>query len=70
MDIENIPPDNKSDPKTPNKDIDIAIKGLMKKIKGDIPIDMAVKVVSTAISWEKVKHQIKDTEEPWNPDTI
>lgn len=41
------------------------------KLKGDnaMPPDIAVKVINTAIAWEKVKHHIKD-EGGFNPDDI
>jgi hypothetical protein len=52
---------------SPNDEIDSAIKDLMKRLKGKpsdtpVPLDEAVKVINAAISWEKVKHQIKDNE--------
>jgi hypothetical protein len=50
----------------PNPRIGEAIDALMSKITGkgkganEIPPDVAVKIINTAIAWEKVKHQIKD----------
>lgn len=58
----------------PNPDIDEAIKTMMKKLKGkgdeSMPPDVAVKVINTAIAWEKVKHQIRDETDPFNPDDL
>jgi len=54
---------------SPNVDIDKAIKALMAKISED-PTDVAVKVLNTAIAWEKAKHAIVDKETPFNPDDI
>lgn len=56
---------------SPNSDIDKAIKELMGKIKADgVPPDVAVKIVNTAIAWEKAKHGIKDKENGFDPDSI
>lgn len=76
--------DEKKD-KSPNPSIDKAIKGLMDEISGknktktknaegieelvDHPLDMKVKVINTAINWEKVKHHIRDGEE-FDPSAI
>lgn len=57
---------------SPNKDIDEAIRTLMRQVraKGDkaLPPDVAVKVINAAISWEKVKHGIKDKDTDFDPD--
>jgi hypothetical protein len=61
-------------PPSPNEDIDAAILLMMKKLKkpGDesFPPDVAVKIINTAIAWEKAKHQIQDAENPFDPDSI
>ena len=53
---------------SPNKAIDDAIKAMMAKIKGkgddSTPPDICVKIINTAIAWEKVKHQIADQADP------
>ena len=54
---------------SPNKEIDKAIKSLMKDIEGKPP-DIAVKIINSAIAWEKVKANIKDTEDSFDPDNI
>ena len=59
----------------PNPDIDAAIKSLMNKVKAGkpedgVPPDVAVKIINTAIAWEKVKHHIQDEREPFNPDDL
>lgn len=59
--------------KSPNKDIDKAIKKLMKDMEaeGAAPDEIKAKVavLQLAVKWEGVKHNIKDGEE-WNPDSI
>lgn len=68
--------------KSPNAAIDKAIKAMMEEITvkrgksgkdGEeaelAPLDMRVKVINTAINWEKVKHSIKDGEE-FDPTSI
>ena len=59
---------------TPNKAIDDAIKAMMDKVKGkgedSVPPDVAVKIINTAIAWEKAKHQIADAVDPFNPDDL
>ena len=59
---------------TPNKSIDDAIRTMMAKVKGkgddSLPPDVAVKIINTAIMWEKVKHGIRDAENPFNPDDL
>lgn len=59
----------------PNPEIDKAIKAMMAKVttknpEDGLPSDVAVKIINTAIAWEKVKHQISDAENPFNPDDI
>lgn len=59
---------------SPNKDIDDAIAEMMKSVKSKdantrpAP-EVAVKIINTAIAWEKVKHNIRD-DEPFNPDDL
>jgi len=77
---ESTPPPAKNKPpkpaknKSPNSNIDDAIETMMKKIKakGDdaMPPDVIVKIINTAIAWEKAKHQIVDAENPFNPDDL
>ncbi len=59
---------------SPNPTIDAAIKAMMDKIKGkgddSVPPDVAVKIINTAIAWEKAKHHITDAENPFNPDDL
>jgi hypothetical protein len=50
--------------------IDRALKKMMAKLDGDeMPPETKVKVITAAISWEKVKHSIKDQEE-FDPDSL
>lgn len=66
----------KMEPISPNPDIDEAIADLMKRIKkpkaGDPPIDpeVAVKILNTAISWEKAKNSIMDANTGFDPDSL
>lgn len=54
---------------SPNPEIDATLKRLMKKAKGDdCPPETAVKIINSAIAWEKVKHHIKDENEDFDPD--
>lgn len=46
--------------KSPNAEIDKAIKKLMQQMDTDGPLDVKVKVISVAINWEKVKHHIAE----------
>lgn len=52
--------------KTPNAEIDKALKKLLKECEGDIATEKAegmkikVEVLKAAMSWEKVKNNIKD----------
>ena len=41
-----------------------------KKAEDGVPPDVAVKIINTAIAWEKVKHHIQDEREPFNPDDL
>jgi hypothetical protein len=54
---------------SPNKTIDKLLKDLMKKCD-EQPIEVAVKVIAQAISWEKVKHRIMDDDEEFDPDNL
>ncbi len=66
----------KMEPISPNSDIDDAISMLMKRIKkpvsGEPPIDpeVAVKILNTAIAWEKAKHSIIDQGSGFDPDSL
>jgi hypothetical protein len=56
---------------SPNPAIDRAIKKLMDAINEDTMMpDVKVKVINSAIAWEKVKHQISDAESGgvWDPE--
>jgi hypothetical protein len=61
---------------SPNEQIDSALAALMKKVtkpsKDDPPVDIAdaVKVVNTAINWEKVKHQINGSDDGFDPSEL
>lgn len=46
--------------KSPNADIDKAIKQLMRDMDTDAPIDVKAKIITVAINWEKVKHHISE----------
>jgi hypothetical protein len=54
---------------SPNRTIDKLLKDLMKKA-ADQPIDVAVKVIAQAISWERVKHKINDDADEFDPDKL
>lgn len=54
---------------SPNPTIDQSLDHLMGKVK-DLAPDVAVKVINTAINWEKVKHRILDKEEDFDPDKL
>lgn len=62
-------------PESPNTSLDEAIKGMMAKLKPkkgqeELPPDIAVKILNTAIAWEKAKAQIVDKSTPFDPDTF
>lgn len=57
--------------KTPNAVLEKAIQETMDRIKVDKPpLEVVVKVLNTAIAWEKVKHAIKsgDGDTGYDPD--
>jgi len=54
---------------SPNRKIDQAIDKLMAKLE-DAPLDMSVKIIKTAIDWEKVKHHVTDDQEDFDPDAL
>jgi hypothetical protein len=54
---------------SPNKDIDKAIKKLMNKID-DQPPEIAVKIINSAVAWEKTKYRIIDAQEVFDPDAL
>jgi deoxyadenosine/deoxycytidine kinase len=60
---------NDEAPKRSNGKIDKALNALMKKLP-EMPPDVAVKVIATAISWEKVKHRISEDAGEFNPDNL
>lgn len=56
---------------SPNSTIDKALKKLLKNLDDDkVPIDVAVKVINSAVAWEKVKHGILGQEDPFDPDEL
>lgn len=57
---------------SPNPKIDKAIQNLMKQVEGDtMPPDVKVKIINSAISWEKVKHAIKEQgDSGWDPGAL
>lgn len=57
------------DNESPNKQIDSAIKKLMKDIE-EKPPEVAVKILAAAISWEKVKAKISESDADFNPDNL
>ena len=64
------PFDRMPEDESPNPDIDKALKELMDDI-GDrkkVPYDVAVKIINSAIAWEKVKNHIADKDEEFDPD--
>ena len=61
-------------PKSPNQKIDRALKKLLalldeKDNEKKIPIDDAVRIVNSAIAWEKVRNSLQE-KEPFDPDSI
>lgn len=55
---------------SPNNDIDDAIRKLLKDAAGDVPLDMRAKCITVAINWEKVKHQITDKDQSFDPEAL
>ena len=61
---------------SPNAAIDAALRKLMKMVtnpgKNDVPVDIAdaVKVVNSAIAWEKTKHQITGSDDGFDPSEL
>lgn len=56
--------------KSPNPAIDKALKKLMNKLEDETEaLETKLKLLNTAINWEKVKHSIKDDEE-FDPSAI
>lgn len=56
--------------KSPNPKIDSALKKLMGKLDDENEaLETKLKLINTAINWEKVKHQIKDDDE-FDPSAI
>jgi hypothetical protein len=54
---------------TPNKDLDKAIKDIIKKA-AEGPIDIYLKALNTAISWEKTKHGILTDDDPFDKEEL
>ena len=74
-----LPPPEEPEPEIPLEhrkplNIDNALADLMKRLKrtGDEAIapDTAVKIINAAVAWEKVKYQIKDATNGFNPDDL
>jgi hypothetical protein len=61
--------DTKDKDESPNKEIDKRIKKLLKDCDGQ-PLDMQVKVINSAIAWEKCKHAITEKGEEFDPDQL
>lgn len=56
-----------------NPKIDTALRKLMARIDdltNPIPVDIAVKVINSAIAWEKVKQGKMVDEDPFDPDEL
>ena len=58
-----------SDEDSPNKSIDKAIKKMLKDAEKE-PMDMQVKIVNCAVNWEKCKHNIREPDDPFDPDQM
>ena len=56
-------------PESPNSAIDRAMKKMLKDMS-DEPMDVKVKVVNSAISWEKAKHGILGKKDDFDPDDL
>ncbi|HEX8784130.1 MAG TPA: hypothetical protein VF764_12200 [Steroidobacteraceae bacterium] len=54
---------------SPNAGIDKAIKALMKDLETH-PVDMRVKIITTAINWEKVKARINEQDGDFDPQAL
>jgi hypothetical protein len=54
---------------SPNKEIDKALKALLKDITQHPP-DIQVKILNSAINWEKTKHGILDKADEFDPDAM
>jgi hypothetical protein len=58
--------------KSPNEKIDKALEKLMKRIDSlteTVPLDDAVRVINSAIAWERVKAHITE-DDPFDPDDL
>lgn len=62
----------KKEKESPNAELDKAIKTLMKKLDGkdSVPPETAVKILNTAISWEKVKAGMLARDSDFDPDEL
>jgi hypothetical protein len=58
-----------SDADSPNKEVDRAIKKMLKDVEGQ-PLDIQVKVVNCAVNWEKCKNAIREKDEDFDPDQL
>lgn len=58
-----------TDPDSPNRKIDKAINALMKEVES-LPPDVAVKIIATAINWEKVKAKITEADSDFDPGNL
>jgi hypothetical protein len=54
---------------TPNKDLDKAIKDILKNSSNE-PFDSRIKALNMAISWEKAKHGILSDEDDFDSEDI
>lgn len=55
---------------TPNPSIDKAIKKMMDRIDDNTPLETAVKVITAAVNWEKVKAGLDVDATPYDPDSF
>lgn len=56
-------------PRRRGRRIDSALNKLMKNVN-ELSPEVAVKVLATAIAWEKVKAKIAETESDFDPDNL
>ena len=58
-----------TDPASPNSRIDKALNALMKNVETQPP-DVAVKIITAAINWEKVKARINEADGDFDPQAL
>lgn len=61
------------DPDSPNRKIDRALNKMMDRILKDedtTPDDVAIKIIGTAVNWEKVKARINGDDNEFNADNL